>query len=540
MALKRSSLEDKTYLVVDDFGDMRSLIKNMLLSCGAGDIMVAINGAEAITKMESKRFDVVLCDYNLGPGKDGQQVLEEARHRNLVGLGTVFVMITAENTREMVMGAVEYEPDSYLTKPFNKDLLKSRLEKLLTKKSNLHPVEQAVDKKDFVRAIDLLDQLIAAKPPNIGELRKLKAEICLQSDDIDKAIMLYESILSVREMPWARLGLGKALFKAKRYDEAKEIFRDLIRENERYTAAYDWLARTLKCLNQMSDAQEVLQKATDLSPKAIVRQRALGELALSNNDVDIAQKAFGNAVKLGRHSVYKHPSIYANLAKVTTESKSGAEGLKIIKEMEREFGDDSEANFFAASAESVIHESMGNHEASKQSLNRAESLYDSLSHHMNTEHSLELAKTLNRVGETEKAKELLHQVVCNNHSDEEMLSEVGATMDALGLQIDTADFIAQIRKEIVKLNNEGVNLAKKGNLDEAIKLFEEAAERMSGNKVVNLNTARVWLMSMDGRGVSSEGLSKVRYYLDRVKRVDPDNSTMRKLQSRFQEMASQL
>ena len=46
MIIKRSNLEDKTYLVIDDFGDMRSLIRNMLLSCGAGDIEVAAFGQQ--------------------------------------------------------------------------------------------------------------------------------------------------------------------------------------------------------------------------------------------------------------------------------------------------------------------------------------------------------------------------------------------------------------------------------------------------------------------------------------------------------------
>ncbi|MEJ2612913.1 MAG: response regulator, partial [Candidatus Thiodiazotropha sp.] len=158
MAFKRGLLEEKAFLVVDDFGDMRSMIKNILMACGGKEITLANNGAEAIARMEEKRFDIVLCDYNLGPGKDGQQVLEEAKHRCLIGLGCVFLMVTAENTREMVMGAVEYEPDSYLTKPFNKDLLKTRLEKLIIKKQDLLPVETALTHQNYNRAIQILDE----------------------------------------------------------------------------------------------------------------------------------------------------------------------------------------------------------------------------------------------------------------------------------------------------------------------------------------------------------------------------------------------
>ena len=70
MAFKIGILENKTYLVVDDFGDMRSMIKNMLIACGVKQVSLAINGAQAIECLAENRFDVVLCDYNLGPGKD--------------------------------------------------------------------------------------------------------------------------------------------------------------------------------------------------------------------------------------------------------------------------------------------------------------------------------------------------------------------------------------------------------------------------------------------------------------------------------------
>ncbi|MCG8426363.1 MAG: tetratricopeptide repeat protein [Chromatiales bacterium] len=536
MKFKRSNLESKSYLVVDDFGDMRSLIKNMLLSCGAGDIVAAMNGAQAIKAMERKRFDVVLCDYNLGSGKDGQQVLEEARHRQLIGLGTVFVMITAENTREMVMGAVEYEPDSYLTKPFNKELLRSRLEKLLAKKQDLLPIEKAVENRDFTLALELLNQKIAESPPNIGELNKLKGEICLQAGEVEEALVVYDKVLAVREMPWARLGLGKALFGAKRYAEARVVFQDLVNANDRYTAAYDWLAKTCKCLNQHQDAQDILQKAAKLSPRVITRQQALGELALSNNDVNTAEAAFSNAVKFGKHSVYKHPSVYANLAKVVAENKTGGEGLKVLKDMQREFADDSEAEFYNAAAESVIQRSMGDSEKSEQALERALEEYQKLGKDVSSEYSIELAKTYTKLGDPDKATELFHQAVRNNHSDEELLSELGATMQSLGLQEDPSSLISEIRKEIIRLNNKGVELAREGKLKESISLFEEAAEGMSGNKVVNLNAARVLLMDIEQNNNYAGKINRVRVYLDRVKALDPDNQTLRKLNAKFQEI----
>jgi CheY-like chemotaxis protein len=532
--LKTNPLEGKAYLVVDDFGDMRSMMRNLLMSCGVKDIALAANGPDALSEMKRRRFDVVLCDYNLGPGKDGQQVLEEARYHNLIGLGCVFLMVTAENTRDMVMGAVEYEPDSYLTKPFNKELLKTRLEKLIARKENLLPVEQALDRQDYAAAVAMLDEKIAEKSANSSELRKLKGEILLNAGEIARAREVYDSVLEIRDMPWARLGLGKTLYLDDRYEEAQTTFQALIENQPNYTAAYDWLAKSCKALDQLEAAQEALQTAAEISPKAVRRQRMLGEIALKNRDSQTALSAFGKAVKHGRHSVYKHPSAYANLAKVTATTKQGDAGLKVLRDMKREFVRDPQADFYLATAESEILDGLGKAEASKASLERAASIYQQLDHHSNTDCSLEMAKAYSRVGMEEKAVDLMQNAAINNHTDNELLDEIKSTMRAMGLKQEALGSIDEIRNEVAELNNRGVELAKQSKLAEAIQLFEETSERMPGNRVVNLNTALVLLLDAENRPFTKEDSSRIERYLQRVEAIEPGNRTLKKLQQRFQ------
>jgi tetratricopeptide (TPR) repeat protein len=530
---KPGFLENRAYLVVDDFGDMRSMIKNMLMACGAKEVNLAINGNEAIQQMQKKRFDVVLCDYNLGPGRDGQQVLEEAKYRQLIGLGCVFVMITAENTREMVMGAVEYEPDSYLTKPFNKDLLKARLEKLIAKKQNLLPVEQALAQNNYTQAVKILDEKIASKPPNSNELGKIKAEILLTSGNTTQARKVYEAALAIRDLPWARLGLGKSLYLEKRYDDALVEFQKLKQQHPNHTAAYDWLAKSQKSLNQLEEAQETLQEAVKISPKAVLRQQMLGEIAQLNQNDHIAESAFSKAVKHGRHSVYKHPSNYANLAKVTSKTQKGEAGLKLLREMHKEFKDDPKADLYRTTAQSIIHESMGESELAKASLDQAAAIYEDLDQDNISDCSIELAKTYKNFDMTDKSVELLKNTVLNNHTDDSLMDEIKLTMASLDIDEQALGSIDAIREEVASLNRKGVELARKGQLEEAIKLLKETSVRMPANKVVNLNTALVLLMEMEREQTTIERIEEIKIYLQRVAKTDPNNSTLQKLTNRL-------
>ena len=97
----------KHYLIIDDFQGMRSMMREMLKSFGAKHIDTASNGNEAVANLEKNKYDVVLCDYNLGIGRNGQQILEEAKHRDLIGLATAWIIVTAEKTSDLVFGAAE-------------------------------------------------------------------------------------------------------------------------------------------------------------------------------------------------------------------------------------------------------------------------------------------------------------------------------------------------------------------------------------------------------------------------------------------------
>jgi DNA-binding NarL/FixJ family response regulator len=88
--------EKLCYLIIDDFEQMRVSLKRMLIALGAEDIVLCDSGEGGLKQLSRRRFDVVICDYNLGDGKDGQQVLEEARYLGYLSYASTFFMVTAE------------------------------------------------------------------------------------------------------------------------------------------------------------------------------------------------------------------------------------------------------------------------------------------------------------------------------------------------------------------------------------------------------------------------------------------------------------
>src|SRR4051812_3434754 len=102
----------------------------MLTKMGVLHVEMVANGEAMIAACEKRFFDVILSDYDLGAGRNGQRVLEELRHRKLISRRTLFVMVSANASKEVVLASYDCEPDDYLAKPITARILEQRLNRL--------------------------------------------------------------------------------------------------------------------------------------------------------------------------------------------------------------------------------------------------------------------------------------------------------------------------------------------------------------------------------------------------------------------------
>lgn len=123
----------KTILIVEDEAIVRDSLRDWLIDAGYG-VMVAREGYEALKIIEERDFDIVLLDLRL-PGKDGLQVLREARLRKP---GIKGIIITAYPTVTTAVEAMKLGAIDFLTKPL--DLTK--LEHLIQEKPESAPLNR--------------------------------------------------------------------------------------------------------------------------------------------------------------------------------------------------------------------------------------------------------------------------------------------------------------------------------------------------------------------------------------------------------------
>ncbi len=119
------------FLVVDDFSTMRRIVRSLLKESGYSDIDEAEDGAVALKKLLSSKFDFVVCDINM-PNMNGFQLLNEIKRSDLLKHIPV-LMVTAEARKEDILLAAKSGAAGYIVKPFTKSILDEKISLILTK-----------------------------------------------------------------------------------------------------------------------------------------------------------------------------------------------------------------------------------------------------------------------------------------------------------------------------------------------------------------------------------------------------------------------
>jgi tetratricopeptide (TPR) repeat protein len=516
-------LKQATALVIDDFQSMRSMLMGFLKAMEVTSVDSAGHAKEALGLLATKKYDIVICDYSLGPGQNGQQILEEAKHKNYIGYSTIWVMVTAEKTMDMFMGAAETRPDDYLLKPITEAMLETRLNKLIEKKQSLEPIEKAVKAKDYMRAIALCDEQLKKHTTSTQEIQRIKSDLLVTTGDFDAAKAYFESILAVRSMPWAKTGLGKVHFLIKDFVRAKEIFQEVLEENKMYLEAADWLSKTLDAMGDLEQAQNVLAKAMELSPNAVARQKNLADAAYKNGAMDLAQASYEKAIKIGAYSVHKSASTYAGLAKVLTAKDDPEEALKVLDRTREEFKGDPEAALQTAVVEGMAYQKMGDPERAEEALAAAEELMRRQPAGVSAATTMDMANALFKLGKKDKACSLLESVVKNNHENAGLIKMVAAAFEDAGMGEEGGELIKKSSQEVVNINNQGVLLANEGKFEEGIKLLRQALQNLPNNDLMITNLCGMMIGLMSKNGKDDSLIFEARELLERVRKINPAN-----------------
>jgi DNA-binding response OmpR family regulator/thioredoxin-like negative regulator of GroEL len=348
-------------LVVDPNPGMRGNLQSMLGQAGISKIEFAVSSGTAIRALSRRSYDIVLCEYDLGleTGQDGQQLLEDLRHHQLIGPAAIFIMLTSEGVQSKVVSAAELTPTDYVLKPFTMDDLGSRITRALHRRAALLPAWQLVEQSKLREAIRVCAEA-ERHPRYASDFARLRAELHVRLDELSEAQAVYAAIVADKPLGWAILGLARVLFALGRAEDARTTIERLLAANPRLMVAYDLLARCHEALGDVEQAQKVLEDAVVRSPHVVRRLRKLGEVAFEAGDMGAAEKSFKQVVSKARYSEFRDPEDHVKLVKTLVARGDTLQAGTVVRDLEKSLRASPTVDACKALSVALLHEAAGN------------------------------------------------------------------------------------------------------------------------------------------------------------------------------------
>ena len=512
-------------LLVDRHSSARNSLRMILSALGISAVHNAASSADVLRQISLHQFDIILTDYQLDDGRDGQQLLEELRQKHLISLSTVYMIVTAERAYQSVVSVAELAPDDYVIKPFTADQLQIRLARALYKKRFFERVFAHLDRGAFVDALAACEGLIGREDQFHYDILRFKGEILNALGRYDEAKAVYKEVLEHALVPWARMGLAIALRGTEELAEAEVIGSEIIEDFPNYLAAYDFVASVREEMGRLAEAQEVLEQASTISPNNSARQRMVGEVAVRNNDFDVAERAYRKVLERHRGSSLRVIDDYTNLTRVMLD-RGNTDGAKMVtQELRRDWRGNRQGELAALVMDSLCANQEGEPAKAKQALEKAIALHETMGDEevgnraLSQRIAVDLAHACLAAGDDERAKDILGKVAAENNEDRGMIAQIEGVFAKTGNEAAGQSLLAKVSREIVELNNRGVLAARSGDLGASVQMLIEAAERVPNLQFL-VNATKAIFTMLDRKGWNEDMAQRALRYLQQAQTKD--------------------
>ncbi|CUS49260.1 MAG: putative response regulator [Idiomarinaceae bacterium HL-53] len=509
-------LSRKKILIIDDQKTFQVMLKTMLLNMGALQVVTVASGEAGLAAHKQHHFDILLVDYNLGRGKNGRQVLEELRVLELLRPDGVFILVSGENNKPMVLSAIELQPDDYLMKPFSNNVLRSRLIRAFRKRVTLRKVYQALYRQKYPECLQACMEHIQNGGRYQNFCRQLATELYMKSGKLNEAEATVKELLSEQRFSWGVLALAKIKFAQGEMDTALPLLDEVIKNNANATEAFDLKAKAFDHQTMLTEALDAARRAVSLAPFSLSRQLYMADLARRNEEYELAKQAMYHVVEISRKSVHRDPKYLCTYIRSILDAAENGEDSKQISKYQQEA---SLALHRARTDELLVYSKfdyktlesavMARINAFNGQLREAQSNMKGIvsgfleqGHEIPPEIAPDVIIALLDIGEFERA-----ELLADGLSDEAIFDEYNKSL--LEARIEKCK---EQRKSFVDANKIGIKAYTEGNYTEALQNFEAALKLAPMNSGASLNYIQAAIKVM------RESKAGINYLIDGCKR----------------------
>jgi DNA-binding NarL/FixJ family response regulator len=259
-------ISNKKIVIADSSATARSTIANLLVFMGAKtpNIRLASGYETAEAEVKTVKPHMVICDYDLGR-QSGLNLLQSQRAQLKESKNSLFVLVTGNSSQSAVARAAEEDVDTFVLKPFTKEILRQTILKAALLK---------ISPPEYVKTINEGKELLFA-------------------NKFDEAIAVFEKARKLDPSPSLALCY---------IGQAKQMKKMLAEAGNSYAAGLEYSKIHYKCMvglyevlaDQKRDreAYEVIKRISQYFPANSQRLSAVLRLAIKTQSYDDVERYY--------------------------------------------------------------------------------------------------------------------------------------------------------------------------------------------------------------------------------------------------------
>jgi tetratricopeptide (TPR) repeat protein len=275
------------------------------------------------------------------------------------------------------------------------------------------------------------------------------------------------------------------------------------------------------------------EKATELSPKSIIRHRRLAQLAEKNGDDVTCLKAYEESIRWNYNSCHATPEDYLSLARKTVDVAKTVstreavdktkKALGLLERMQRRFPQ-RKNKVKSGFIESQLYACQGKDNYAKSLLEQAESEYDILDP-KDVDARLDYSCAHIMSGDKQKAYKELHLL------SKEQKNSAGVLKRIDRISEEPISFAG--KSCAAELSKSGINAYQERDYDRSIKIFGDALKMFPNHVGVNLNLVQVIVAKTEVDGKSNDSYLRCKECFSKVGKLEQEHKQYTRYQFLF-------
>jgi DNA-binding NarL/FixJ family response regulator len=333
-------IKDMQVLVVDTQALVHEIVQSVFKDLGINKVVCTQNAYHALRECHNVAFDIVILAFNVSSDKDGFHLYEELRMYKHITNKTTVIFLSAETSAQLVNCVMEFQPHDFWVKPLAKQRVQQRLVHMFAARKMFHKLNCMLDLDDCASAIYQAERLLEnAKLREFhGKLKRIKGECLIKLFAFEEAEKYYQELIETIDTGWANVGLLQCMLVQGKSDEAEGLIETLITRDDTRFPTYDLLAQHHIKYSEYDKAYDMMQRACELAPRNMNRNKKLWDLARLNHDRYGQLKAVRAMEKYGKNSIHDSPMLSVNVLRASIDLAStlhNEEGERLANKAEK-------------------------------------------------------------------------------------------------------------------------------------------------------------------------------------------------------------